>query len=266
MDSPNHLRLGFLFSAVCGALPKRLIHSGLRPIYSVYQIIANAYFTIFVVTQVIQLYYIPLENYQEILDNAGVSLLYIIGIIKLYSCKGEKAVRLIKTIQETEISLTTKEQIGDRVTIYNKHIQHNNNVSVFFIGLTAATIAAFWTYPGLTEYMKYAENITINDTTEYVVRALPFSSWFPFNKYKHYYLSYALQVIAGYYGASYVTCSDLFFFGLMIYCLGQVRMLKDSFRHFKQVSSFATNEKHFDEEAVFDNLRKCIIQHQQIIQ
>lgn len=265
MDSPDHLRLGFLISAFAGSLPAKYIHSNLRGVYSVYQISANAYFTIFVITQVIQLYYIPLDNYQEFLDNAGVSLLYIIGIIKLYSCKGDKAVRLIERIQETEVNIKNENQ-SYTAMLYNKHIQHNKKISLFFIGVTSVTISAFWIYPGLYEYMKHTENTGVNGTTEYIVRALPFSSWFPFNKYKHYYLSYALQVIAGFYGASYVMCADLFFFGLMVFCLGQVRTVKSSFRRFKYVSTSTTKAKYLDEDAVLQNLRKCIIQHQNLIQ
>lgn len=55
-----------------------------------------------------------------------------------------------------------------------------------------------------------------------------FSSWFPFDKYAPGYFEgvYASQVLAGCIGAYYAGVSDMLIVALMIFSIGQFRMLQ----------------------------------------
>lgn len=74
----------------------------LKKIYLVYGLGVRSYFVIFTGSQIFQLYYILGNDLQELLDNMGVSLLYLVVIAKIYVCTRNLAIKLIDQIEATE--------------------------------------------------------------------------------------------------------------------------------------------------------------------
>lgn len=102
MNSPNHLKFGLRLACLLGICPAHLVVPRLRPFYKLYQKTTISYFLAFVATQFVQLYYINLDDFEELLENTGVSLLYVIGAFKTFSCMNMQAIRLIDQIAEVE--------------------------------------------------------------------------------------------------------------------------------------------------------------------
>lgn len=73
------------------------------------------------------------------------------------------------------------------------------------------------------------------------------------------------QVLAGFFGAGFVMVCDLFLFGLMVFCLGQVKIMADMFRYFKEKAGHSRDIEP-EEEAILRTLRECVTRHQMIIQ
>lgn len=104
-----------------------------------------------------------------------------------------------------------------------------------------------------------------SNTTK-AIRALPLSSWFPFDEQDHYVLSFTLQVLYGCTGASYVSYTEIFTFSLIIFPLGQIKSLNYILSNFQE---YVLKVKHqlccSSEEAGFITLRELILQHKEII-
>lgn len=99
-----------------------------------------------------------------------------------------------------------------------------------------------------------------------IIKALPLSSWFPFDEQKYYVQTYWLQILDGCIGASFVTYTDIFTFSLIIFPLGQMRILNHMLSNFQKYASKVKEELDCSqEEASFVTFRECILQHKKIV-
>ncbi|KAJ8983701.1 hypothetical protein NQ317_009136, partial [Molorchus minor] len=115
-------------------------------------------------------------------------------------------------------------------------------------------------YVGHTEHF----NKVTNETT--IVKVLPLSSWLPYNAQEHYLCTYLWQIFDGTIGASYVGCTDVFTFSLIIYPLGQIKMLIHILRNFHKYVGKTQNVLGVErDEASFLTMRECILKHKEII-
>lgn len=105
------------------------------------------------------------------------------------------------------------------------------------------------------------------NTTRLRKKPLPLSCWLPFDKYEHYYLSYTLTAITAAYGGYFTVCTDVFFYALIIFCTGQIKILQDQLREFKANARNTVNKSFVEdhERKTAANLRECVKQHKIII-
>lgn len=107
-------------------------------------------------------------------------------------------------------------------------------------------------------------NEATNETT--VIKALPLSSWFPYNPQEHYLFSYLWHIFDGIVGASYVMYTDVFNFSLIIFPLGQIRILIHVLSNFRTYAlKVKERVKCTKDEASFITLRECILKQKEIM-
>ncbi|XP_019877813.2 odorant receptor 10a [Aethina tumida] len=109
-------------------------------------------------------------------------------------------------------------------------------------------------------YTNKTQNL-VGDNAKFI-----FSSWFPFNKTEHFTLVYVLHVVAGYYGSAYAVYSDAAFFSIMIYCVGQMKILQ---HYLSNIYKYSIDYQKINncnlDEAQICVVKKFIVMHQDII-
>lgn len=234
--------------------------------HQIFSKVWRAYIAIFVMTQWIQIYYIPLSNIEEIVQNVSTNLVYTVGIYQLAVCQEKKAISIINNIYAMEKKVL-EDNNEVHVKIYKYYAKLSNTVNKWFMVMSAATVSLIVFLPLVeTRVETYiAASYGQNDSAK-LQRRLPISSWFPFDKNTHYNLAYLLQGIGGYSGCSFVVYSDVFFFSIMLFTIGQIRTLQHQIENFKDLSE----NNHRDEKAIVADelsvLRECVIKHKMIIE
>lgn len=270
----NYLALNRIALMIPGCWPLKYKSpsSTRRYLYKAYQQFSKVwriYIAIFVLTQWIQIYYIPLSNLEEIVQNISTNLVYTIGIYQLIVCKQKKAVSIINTIyaMEKEVLEANNEV---HVKIYKYYAKLSNSVNKWFMIMSACTVSLIVFLPLVETRVEiyiaanrahYGEN-----SSETLQRRLPLSSWFPFDKRVYYNLAYLLQGIGGYSGCSFVVYSDIFFYSIMMFAIGQIKILQNQIINFKDLAEQHSECEKDTVRNELDVLRECVRKHKMIIE
>lgn len=111
----------------------------------------------------------------------------------------------------------------------------------------------------------FSENLSISNNYTAIKgrRPLPINTFIPFNTDKHYYYYYLCQMIMVLCCSRFIISSDLLVYGMIMNCIGRLRMLQYSFRNIRE---FADNDNDLEQVTLYQFSRKCVIEHQQIIE
>lgn len=263
MNRYKYFKLNTLLTIATGALSldPGNDHKLSRRVFSLYRKTVITCFTLFVASEWFELYLIPSHDIRGKMENAGVSLLYSVGIVKILVCSQSKASKLREQVRDIEERIMWQRKNKTHMKIFKDHLKHNNAVWIGFVGLGVITISAFFATPVLISYTYHEYS------DEGANPLLPFSSWFPFDKYKHYGLAYCVHIVAGLYGCSLIMCVDFLFYGLMILSTAQIKILQDRLRNFKETAHELMENKNIqnEERAIMQVLRECAVEHQAII-
>lgn len=238
--------------------------------YQIYSKIIFIWFVFFTTSQFIEIYFVY-TDFKELTSNAGVSLLYAVAIAKVYIIlfKKQKIKDLVEEIRESEVEILNGKDVKTK-QILKEYILQNWGVTKKFWLLTFWTILGFFVSPTLESILIKPQEILLKNGTGSgrFKRPLVFSSYFPFDKYQDiwYELAYGLQTISGTIGASYLGIWDTFIVALMIYAIGQFRILQHSLKHIcydSYNSQISLNT--FEEEQMNYNFIKCVKLHCKIL-
>lgn len=271
----NHLALNRIALMISGCWPLKYESPSAtrRYLYRMNQImfskIWRVYAAVFVMTQWVQIYYIPLTNLEEVVQNISTNLVYTVGLYQIAVCKHKKAVSIINNIyaMEREILEANNEL---HVKICKYYTKLSNTVNKCFMVMSTLTVTLI-TFLPLVEtrveiYIAANQDNYGQNVSENLQRRLPFSSWLPFDKDSNYNLAYILQGLGGYSGCSFVIYSDIFFFAILIFAIGQIKILQHQIENFKDLSDKNCKD---GEDAVKEELavlRECVRKHKMIIQ
>lgn len=265
-----HLKINYICLIVTGVAPLKLKGrlKFLNVVHTIYSLVILCYFALFVLSEIIEVFNIIGGNIFELVSNLGVSLLYSVCIVKIFVCRSQSIADLLHQIHDKEKRIFHRQ--NDKVQdIYMKNVKVNYGANKLLIWVGVVTIAPFYFSPLLAEWQNPPEkifNIIENSTIVYIPRPLPFSSWFPFDRFKYYYVSYACHILAGTCGASLTVTTDILFYGLMLYAIGQIKILQHYVKEFKIYSkSFANHNTCSHEEAIYLFVGKCVKEHKIII-
>lgn len=235
-------------------------------IYDIYFVVMFIYLAIFIVSQLVEIF--VLKDYNELIENLAVTLLCITTLGKIIVLQSKKINHLIEEIANYENKLFQEiiYNFEERhKIIYDKYIGYFHNLIVFvnMLGLTTAIPFAIRPLIGNLLRPRSIDNTTITS----VEKLLPISSWFPFDKHEYYVLAYSVQAIIIVYVASSVVFTDELFLGFMLFVSGRMKILQDRLKNLKSdAQDFVEKNNLLDENETIANLvRKCIIEHNDII-
>lgn len=149
------------------------------------------------------------------------------------------------------------------ISIYNQYTRKSDFAGKLFSFLIQLTIICFIILPGLEGQLNKLST-EVQNATYVKKKALPLNCWLPFDKYNHYYLSYTLTGITAAYGGYFTIATDVFFYALIIFCTGQLRILQEQLKEFKAKPT-RDNFTADQEKIIIENLRECVKQHKIII-
>lgn len=217
------------------------------------------YFGVFVITEYIDIGQRINENFFDLVNNLSVSLLYTVTFYKTFIIRStamSKIVEQIRTIEKTILH-------GDDESvkhIYRYHVKWNDKLSKAFIIIVFFTLAPFFINPLIVLFT--SEEVR-NGTVD---KPLPFSSYLPFDKNYYYGTSFTLHFFAGVMGGFLTGTTDIFYWALMIFAIGQIKILQYKFKNLgKHALALMDKSKMSSDEAVNHCMKKCIILHQIII-
>lgn len=241
-----------------------------RWLYSIYSKLVFIWFVTFTTSEFIEMKNIY-HDFKELTVNAGVSLLYGVQIAKVYIVlfRRKKVEGLVNVIRKTENEILSSDD-EDLKKILHEYVAQNVKVYVSFGYLVVGTIVAFFINPFMQYWFLPHEEVLYNNGTGTGRDKIPliFSSWFPFNKYEpvsHYFYAFGFQLVSGTIGATYVGTWDILIFGLMIFGIGQFRILQYYLKSLVPVEHGQAGKTLTNTE-LYNRFKKCVIHHDLVIQ
>lgn len=240
----------------------------LETLHRIYSTLMQTYFTLFVISEIYEVFRTLGKDFFVTVSNLGVSLLYLIELVKIQVCKSKRITYLINEIIKKESKIVEESDNKTVELIYWKYIRLNRTVIKSFTILGIFTAIPFFLQAVLLELQNPPEKLyeVINGTVTYHPRPLPFVSYFPFDQYKYYNVSYVLHCIAGASGAAYIVATDILFYSMFIFVKSQIKILQHKFEEFKKYSVLLQeNVKCSLEEAIDVFIGECVEEHTDII-
>lgn len=218
-------------------------------------------FNLFILSQFYELYKIRSDDFSKIVEILGVALLYTVVSVKCITGKTKSIADMLEQIQSTEDTLISSNK-SDLIDIHMKYVSQVKKLVKFSKYVAIATIFPYYFNPIIKEWQNPPVVFfdILNGTAVYRPRPLPFRSWFPFDRYKYYYVSYGVHVWAVTVGTSYTLFCGFLFFSLIMFGIVQLKVLQ---KMIKNLSLLKGSRK--SEIALRRDVKKCVYFHQNII-
>ncbi|XP_074037719.1 odorant receptor Or2-like [Leptinotarsa decemlineata] len=232
---------------VIGLWPVKLTKFKLS-IYNAYFYICFCYYIAYDLTQA-SMVFISKGNFLETADNLGVIIVYLVNIYKVLICRSRRIKSLIERIANQEGAILENAD-GEIRKIYRNHVRSAFISAVYYVSLGSAGISLYFVAPILKNWLEEREQ------SKYLI----FRSWFPFNTDKYYWPAYAIQLVGGFIGYSYIVYPGTFMFCLLKFCVGQLKILQHILRnvtYYSEGFAWGKNREEF--------VKSCIREHQKII-
>lgn len=266
MDTNIHLKVTVQNLMFVGFWPIEFKCKIITFFYKLYCFVTISVFVIFVFSQFIEIYMVLGKSLEELSGLMAINFLYTLGLVKIWVVGNPTVKTLIKKIQITEQNIV-KDDNEEIKKIFMEHVTTAYLANRLMISLGVVCFFMFILTPSFEELTSplysYIE-VVDNDTVVYLPRPLPLISWFPFDRYKYYYTSFSWHVIAAIFNTTYIVGCNNMFFALMIFSVGQIKILKQYIVTLTKSTSKVANLT-FD-EIVADNITKIIVYHRSIIQ
>ncbi|KAJ8978567.1 hypothetical protein NQ317_012091 [Molorchus minor] len=236
----------------------------MKKLYNFYANFTFLYFLFFIITAYMELFTLIFaedKDVQGIVSNLCITLLYSITIMRVYAINVEGHQGPQKG-GHMEIGSFINARDEELIDIYKSHARLSIiNITDFLVNVIETLF--YGVHPLYLGQIEKFNKVT-NETT--VIKALPLSSWFPYNPQEYYLYTYLWQIFDGLIGASYVMYIDVFSFSLIIYPLGQIKMLMYILRNFHKYVGKTQNVLGVErDEASFLTMREFIMKHKEII-
>ncbi|KAJ8950663.1 hypothetical protein NQ314_007793 [Rhamnusium bicolor] len=259
MKDHVHMKFAKALMTILGIWPIKLTGYKLK-LYNVYFYISFTYYILYDISQGAMVF-ITTGNFVETAGNLGVTIIYVINIYKVLICRSEDIKKIIHQIEVKEklIMEHADEKIKE---IYHEHVKSALLSASFYVSLGSIGISLYFITPVVKNIME------IEDEHGFKQKHLIFSSWFPFDSNKHYGLAYIIQFFGGFYGYAYIVYAGAFFFCILKYCIGQIKILQHIFKNLNHyIVKFSEKNPLIEEQShqlMYTKL--CIKEHQHIIE
>lgn len=252
MDDQVHMKFAKILMIILGIWPVKLTGWKLK-LYNAYFYTSYVYYIMYDISQG-AIIFISRGTFMETAGNLGVTIVYVINIYKVFICRSQLVKKILQEIEAKERIIL--ENDDERIKeIYYDHVDSAMLAMKYYVSLGSVGISLYFVTP-------IVKNLIEENEHKYLI----FTSWFPFDSDRHYVLAYLIQFLGGFYGYAYIVYCGAFFFCMLKYCVGQIKILQHIFRNLRQyIIKFSRNndlaEKHSEE--IFVKL--CIREHQYII-
>ncbi|KAJ8951399.1 hypothetical protein NQ314_007670 [Rhamnusium bicolor] len=237
----------------------------LQKTYNVYSVCIQSYFTLFVASLIIELAIVWNQNIGKVFENLGITIFCLVMLMKIRICQSDGIINLVQSLIKFEKSII---ETDDKETkkIYNNHAIYTHRINKLVICITYGCVGAPLVIFHLINYIQ-VENMYKDDVNGTHEKApLPYVSWFPFDPDKHYFIAFGLDTLAAFLGSTYNSVTQIFFFALMIYVIGRLKMLQLRFRNVHSYSKNISCNVNSDDKLIPETLRNFILEHNSIIE
>ena len=243
-----------------GVLPSTSTNIFCAFVHRVYSKLLFLYLVVFVLAQYTELFQILDEDLFEIVSNLAITLLYTSSIFKMLTCGSKPIENLTRQILSTEQQISKQSDCQIK-RIYQFHVRWNYIADKLLLWIGLFTALPYFVNPIMEQV---GEIKTVNSTLG-DIKPLPFSSWFPFDRYKYYYWCYAYHTVAGVVGTCATVFTDIFFVGLMTFAIGQMKILQYRLENSKSIILQELDEDIPLESSMKELIGACVMEHQVII-
>ncbi|XP_017777949.1 PREDICTED: odorant receptor 30a-like [Nicrophorus vespilloides] len=229
MPSDNYMNICINVAQLFGYYPIDIGETSVirYALYRIYRTLTIGYFGSFILSQYVELYCTKQFNITDFFDNLGVNLLYVPTFLKILTVSNRGITQLIRQIRTTENQIL---EGGDTITItiFKRYTDYNKLLNKMIYTLGFITVLPFYFIPIFREV-----TIDINgNLTKH--SALPVVGWYPYDKYKHYEITFALQIIVTVLGTAGITCSDAIFWSVMLFPICLIKILQSKLRKLRK--------------------------------
>nr|WJJ63310.1 odorant receptor 10 [Pachyrhinus yasumatsui] len=265
----EHLKIPMICSSSLGIFPWEFMFQEnpfIQSCYAVYSKLMLSYYIFFLLTAYIQLIMLltsEVPRMDEISGNLCITLIYTITIIRQLIIKLHPGFKnIIKQIIDTEKIINSQEDIEVKKIYHDCAKDTSSKCKVYLTILFIITMLYIFRPLVVHGYEKEIGNSTV------FIKALPLSSWFPFDEQTLYLAAYLWHILDSLVGASFVTYTDILMFSLIVYPTGQLKILQYILRNFEIYKQKIQKDYRIEnvDVAAFVTFRECINEHKKIIQ
>ncbi|KAI7815349.1 Odorant receptor Or29 [Rhyzopertha dominica] len=267
MSNFEHLNLvRMVCIAYGGYWPVTLIRNNkIRLLYNIYHNFVYVYISIFAICQFIELCrLISEEDYGGVPNNIGYTTIFFECVVKMSISRGYIFSKLTKKLLELERKSLKEATHQKQIEIHHSLVRYLNIIARVFLVLGNLAMLLLVVSPRLkqeNEYAQYSGNVTVKRKYTYV-----YSAWIPLDEDKYYSVIYGINVVAGYFAFFIHTSADLSIIAFMIFCIQQLRILRDEIYRFRETAMARVSEGNSDlDTAMLQEIKRCIRKHQVLI-
>ncbi|XP_023310658.1 uncharacterized protein LOC111691683 [Anoplophora glabripennis] len=252
MEDNIHMKFAKILMIILGIWPVKLTGWKLN-LYNAYFYASYVYYIMYDISQG-AIIFIARGTFLQTAGNLGVTIVYVINIYKVFICRSTPVKKILQEIEAKERLIL--ENDDDTIKkIYYHHVDSAMLAMKYYVSLGSVGISLYYIAP-------IVRNLVEENDHKYLI----ITSWFPFDSDKHYAVAYLIQFFGGFYGYAYIVYCGSFFFCMLKYCVGQIKILQHIFRNLRQYTVKYSRNNDLDEkcsEEIFVKL--CIREHQYII-
>nr|QUP79569.1 odorant receptor 9 [Monochamus saltuarius] len=263
----KHLKITMYLSAMIGVWPFIFENNPtLRKIYNVYSKCMFCYYLMYFIASIIKFFIIITDEIlvvPEMIANLTVTLLTAVTAWRIKAIGTDRVKNMIQKMFKMEKKMLNSGN-DSIIEEYNWHVTQNEIcIKIFLVTIYVADIMYFIHPLYVEDVARYYPKR--NETV--IFKALPLPTWLPFDQQKYYVLTYILQSISIFMATTFVSCSEIVAFSLIIFGLCQIKILKLVLSNFQEYTMKVKQQLHCNqEEASYITLRECILKHQEIIE
>lgn len=234
-------------------------------LYNTYYSFVYTYITIFAVCQFIELCRLIKEkDYGGVPNNVGYTTIFFECLVKMGISRSDTFKNITQNLIKLERKSLKEASHKKQKEIHRSLVRYLNILTSLFVVLGNLAMFLLVITPKFqqeSDYVQYDGNVTAKGKYTHV-----FSAWIPLDEDKYYSAIYAINVVAGYCALFIHTGADLSIIAFMIFCIQQLRILRDEIYRFRETALARVGERGSDlDVAMLQEIKRCIKKHQVLI-
>ncbi|CAG9771216.1 unnamed protein product [Ceutorhynchus assimilis] len=251
--------------SLLGIIPWQFVFSNhifLQKIYRLYSNLMLSYYAIFLASAYVKLFLLLTEadslKPEEITQNVPVTFINSITFAKQFIIRFKGGfIGILRQIIESESCVIEMED-QEVSAIYETTSKAMKTKSKWYLGILLVCTLQY----SLVPVLMGLEKPNATETS----KPLPLSLWFPVDEQKYYLIAYARQILDGAVAISFIAYTDVFMFTVMVFPVGQLRILNFMLENFDSYKRKHSNLHGTDSAVAHKVFVDMILRHKKIIE